>query len=803
MPLTWYNLADGPAPWADATSYSDSFSTTGTATVAFAPDESYTTATGSSSYVKDLERAGSVSGSFSHTATALNTHSVFVTSFDTLVDNHDEDGLSVSGYQTRSQVTGLSNGLLYDNSTFSYTELWVETYSYAAYQSNGLGEARSGGGGGVTKSSSSKQINLYSEEHLSGNVVRFTGWATDEYSYVNFTSSSGSESFHFGTTTSYSSTYLTSESSVSTITTSVTGTALAYYVTAAVTTGYAPSSTTRIVATTSTLSNTVVTYSEDGYTYDGGDGSTYSVDGYTGAYGGETIITSSEGSSTTGTNSYTYATTAYSARSYTYVGLTYLSTVTTTLVAQTTGYLRGAKHLIPVVSALANEYLRVASVSRSDIVDASELYGSPVTLTTFDSAVYSGSNGSPFTESTVSQTYTAIARTGASSTDSGTVETRTATFGALTHEVTYPAYSFSTSTYVTSTYRSMYVTQQDFDGWIGGTKTQRRFLQGATSTTAAIGITGTVLSSESVIGAMSSVAYQSFNSIVFKNSTVIGLAANGSTNSFVIQMPVNIPFWTTYQTWFGGAGQSVTTFRSPINNNFAGGSANLTRVVRGPGFQAAPFGSSAPMGASLNAGSSFFAGYGPLGVGSPRSLSTPSANFTTAQTSDSIYTISVGSDGVYAVTAYRTESSVSTTGLRSTSRSGSATVSGSYSTGTQSYVTGTLTTFTANVSVAGVGEVFDSSAVYGVYSSNRTIVGGAHAHTGGVQDAELIGACGWRYTIGDGTSTTSYKTTSSDSHGILSLDSSILAVETFSAGLANPVLFQGLPYYSVVPYSST
>jgi hypothetical protein len=101
----------------------------------------------------------------------------------------------------------------------------------------------------------------------------------------------------------------------------------------------------------------------------------------------------------------------------------------------------------------------------------------------------------------------------------------------------------------------------------------------------------------------------------------------------------------------------------------------------------------------------------------------------------------------------------------------------------------------------GAADSFNSSGVSGLTRS-RTVAGGAHAWTGEQQNATLGGGYGWRYTLGDNLGTTSFIETRTVSIATAALGSSVIAAETFKAGVPSPQLTAGLPNILTFAYSA-
>lgn len=288
----------------------------------------------------------------------------------------------------------------------------------------------------------------------------------------------------------------------------------------------------------------------------------------------------------------------------------------------------------------------------------------------------------------------------------------------------------------------------------------------------------TATTSRTVTADRSLIGYQSLVLTSFFAETIAGINSLGDSAAYAIVKTYAVPQWFTYASWEGQIGETVTKYRSPaaVFAYEGYGELALTRLNRSGGYQSpSHLGSTGSQGASISAASSFYIGSNNLGIGSPADLLTPFLTAgSTAQTSNSVYSFSLGATDC-SVTAVRTESSVSSVG-----------------TATSSYTTGTTASFTASFSLGGVADVFQSSNLVSALS-DVAIAGGPHAWTGGQQHATLSGGYGWRYTIGDSAGTTSYKETRTASVATAALGSSIIAAETFRAGLASPLLQAGLP----------
>ena len=474
------------------------------------------------------------------------------------------------------------------------------------------------------------------------------------------------------------------------------------------------------------------------------------------------IIVSTALTSGTGTDTSTYASTAYDSTSYTYRTVTYLTRAGTSYVGQTISYLRGAHHAVPVISAGDNEVLRLQTATGSAGVSAQDdIVGASFLQTTLSAAVFSGVSGTPYV---------------------GTNATRTITSSII---------SYGTITITVSEYTNISVTRQSFDGWVGGSETQMGYLYGATTSTRTQRTGVAATSTRTQVGGAR--AYTTHYLLQFTDifyDTITGINSAGGSVVYAIATPYTTPVWASYVNYTGSPGETVTTKKSPSQPFGWGGGlagADLSRIERAGGYQSpAHMGSTGDQGKSISAASSFFIGAYNTGVGSPEGLIAPFLTCgNTAETSNSVYSFSFGATDC-SVTASRTESSISSVG-----------------TVTNSYTTATVTSFTVEISAAGVANSFQCIGLAAASVEGRTIAGGAHAWTGGQQHVTINGGYGRRYTLGDSAGTTSYKEIGTASIATANLGSSIIAVEAFKAGVPSPLLAAGLPNVLTFAYSET
>jgi len=472
------------------------------------------------------------------------------------------------------------------------------------------------------------------------------------------------------------------------------------------------------------------------------------------------VIVSTALTSGTGTNTYTYASTTNETTDYTYVTVSYVTRSTTNYVAQTASYLVGSNHAVPVISADYSEFLRIQTATGSTGVSKlDELVGNSFLQTTLNSAIYSYSKGAPHALTAKSNT------------------------------VSVPYLVVGTSTITVSAYTYITVTQQAFDGWIGGTATQETYLSGATTITQTIPTYANSIYTYTAGGEWAYTAYQQFLTASQFSDTITGINESGGSVVYPIVHSYLRKWVSSYLNYEGGPGLSVTKKYSPSTpffNEIAGG-LQLLRADRFGGYQApSHMGSNGDQGKSISAASSFYIGTYNIGLGSPANLFTPFlTGGESAFTSNSFYSFSFGGTNC-SVTAARTESSTTLVG-----------------TITNSYTTETITFFTVDISAKGIGDSFCNFNHAQSYVSNRIVAGGAHAWTGGQQNATLTNAFAWRYTIGDGLSTTSYKQVNESPISTTSLGSSIMAAETFRAGTPAQDLREGLPEVLTFAYSDT
>ena len=759
MPLAWYSLGAGPAPWADATSFSSSLSVTESSTrsatnndLTFGGGYSsltawdtrlFTTADSGESYSKDRD-------SITHRRFLQQSNYSYVVSYDAGDYYYTKAYTSGSTFESGATSTG---GVF--NSSTSRTD--YSSYSWQAHR------VLANGGSGFTETASYSSSQSYGETLMGTFIYQEVGiteeWsysvhgtATDQITTVTFDTAGHSSSF----TTVQSGETISSDSS--SYTTTGTGTRAA---------GTSTVGTLISVGTTSALYRYVSTTTEL-----------------------ESMVTGSTESTTTRSNSTTtitgtIATTTESTATYTAPTASYDSTTGTTYISESTTYVVGASYRALVLSAYPSEILRAITATATGAVDLDSILGPTFTGSTFDSALFSGSQGVPFSESTA---------------------TRTATRAATT---------YSTVTATVSTGTSVTITEQSFRGHIPplSSQTVTRRLSGRTSTTRTYQQAGTSASTYTATGARTSADWQLTTCNSFVPETITALLSSGGTSSIAVQFPYVASAWTSFIAWSGSAGQTVSTYRSPAFGlyNSGAGVAAVTRMERAYGFQSpAAMGSTGGHGHSLSAAHSFYIGAANLGTASPQSLRIPvipmalsygtagdrrySQPFTT-KTVDSFYSFRLGPAAVWSVTTARTISTtVSATTTAASSATTSTTVSASLYTD--------RTAFTQSVSAVTNADQFNSATPSAVYAIGRTVAGGAHAYVGGDQALVLSAGHGFRYTLRDSSSHTTTKTILSVPYTALPLGSQIAGVETFDAGLGSPAVTVGLPNYSTFDYSS-
>jgi hypothetical protein len=325
------------------------------------------------------------------------------------------------------------------------------------------------------------------------------------------------------------------------------------------------------------------------------------------------------------------------------------------------------------------------------------------------------------------------------------------------------------------------VTRQVFDGWIGGTSTESVTISGCTTETALVGAVSIYGVTHAVTGEIAFTNYSTFNSYSFLTETILGINSLGASAEYTVATPVYSLVLRSWVNYSGAPGYTYTTKRSPLGNvSENGAGVQISRLERAGGYQSPhALGSTGAQGASISAASTFYIGSNNIGVGSPVDLLTPFlTSASTAETNNSKYSFSFGSTNC-SVTALKTDSSSST-----------------------------LTTFTASIFATSAADTFtindqiyDEIPPISSYPYIPSVVGGAHAWTGGRQDATIYGH-GVRYTIGDSLGTTSYRETITGEGSTKSLGSSVLALEGFLMAHPSPILQPGLPYVEVFPYSA-
>lgn len=702
MPLTWYNIESGPAPWVDIFARSGSSSSS---SIVSGGDPA-PTATGFTVY------GATSSGSAYSSSTQAQGPAVYELNYtEEQGASSSRSGSNIQDFSdagTTSGITGSSNSGTTRDGAGGYTiSSSLDSASPFNYTLSANGRSTLGAGG-VTGSRSGS---TYGNYVVAGNSISFiehghwTGLTVSTQSSSRISESPPfAESSSAAGTTSTATTFSTSSSSSTSFTLAAQ--------TAVTSVGEVASTVSGIrVATTVSATSTYVVSTTGGW-----PDSTY-----------PSTTTSSASYARDTTTAITVATTGYSSYTATYLSLT--------------------AHLVPCLRALPGEVLRMRNATASVVVDASALLGPSFADTTLTGAAYSGEQTSPSADSSVTRTLTAFV---------ATTTTTVMTVAAATN---------------------ISVVEQEFSGDlpIPASATVERWLNGQTTTTTTAILQGmdTTTSTQSGLG-WSEVGYQLRSSISLATAPCVLLNTAGGTEAGVVQRTVQSLEWATVESWFGAAGESATTYRSPAVGLFAAsgaGAAVLTRMERVGGFQSpAELGSAAAQGAGLTAGTGWHIGVGNQGSVGPNGLVAPVLmSGSTAASSDSSYTFVLSPAGVWSITSASTTSSDS---------------------------------YTASVSLLSAADRFGRFALHAVTRNSVSVAGGAHAYTAGAQTATLGGGWGWRYTLGDEFSTYSDKVLLSDSWTLIDLGSSVIAAETYSAGLATPVLATGLPAVHVRPFST-
>lgn len=448
------------------------------------------------------------------------------------------------------------------------------------------------------------------------------------------------------------------------------------------------------------------------------------------------IIVSTQLTNGTGTDAVIYVSTTYQTESYTYLTSEIDIRVIDFWSAQTTSYIRFAYHEVPVVSALEMEFLCLQTATGSTgVSDGNQLLGNTFYQTTLGDVLSTFIAGAPYANT------------------------------SKTNTIYQPVVTLGTITCTVSTLTQVVLTEQSFNGWIGGTNTRQISRTGLSTRTQEQTTAGVSFLPYTIRREWPVKTYIPVLKVSIFSETITGINALGGSAIYAdVQTPIEYTEWSSYFSYEGFPGQSVTKKLNPRSAfwGFVFGAASLYRLERYGGFQKPlALGSTAEQGVGLSAASSFFVGFQNTITGSPKGIITPAVKQSTASTSNSRYSFNLDSS---ACSVTRVVSNYTAS-------------------------TATSDQFTVTIDLIANANSFvntDNSMLFG----NVTVVGGPHAWTGGQQKVTSFYECGYRYTIGDALGTTSYKQTQAR-FSTQQINGSIMAVDTFSAGLPYPILSEG------------
>jgi hypothetical protein len=669
MPVTWNIIGSGPAPWADRSSFSSSSSSSFSTGLATTHTAGFTQL---DSYSEANSSGVSTSGRGSNIA--FDYGSTFTREFSYTADNAFFSSVGTTS-NTESGITQSST----ISDSGSYTAIRFISGSYAAFQGNGAST--------FTFLVSNSGI---TEVYVSNSIIDNTSYYYESTYFTTIRQATTSIDYG-GTSSSSNSSEFTSS-------------------------GQGTSSTSFSLSTTSVVTSVSIGSSSTFFRYTTTRTSATNI-----------II-----SATTNISGNPATTTINTSSSYTRLTSSNLSSTGTIYTSLTISYYPVTAHLIPVVSALRTEYLRLQTATSSSIVEMSVLFGSPFTQTTLSSALYSGVEFSPFSES------------------------------SLTRTVSSYSYDYSTITITNSVNTFAIITTWDFEGYIPmkSSASNEYYLGGLASSTQTHRIGSTAISTLSRLGGRSVIETRLITYTSFSTFSMVGLSSNGGTYNFQVQIPYNSYSWTTLIDFIGIAGETVTTYRNPESPFFssAGAFMDVSRMDRIGGYQIPD--NVLDMGAYITANSSFYIGYENIAELSPINLKTP--------------IVSLNAIGNYSY------SIISTANIDGDNYSFRQDKNGIWS------ITKNTDSFTASISLGGVGNKFEVATP--IYSppdvDNLTIGGGPYAFS--VDQFASFSGYGLRYTVGNLGGSTSQKTILDKALSQLSLSKNIVAAETFKAGMANP-----------------
>lgn len=466
------------------------------------------------------------------------------------------------------------------------------------------------------------------------------------------------------------------------------------------------------------------------------------------------IITKHSASSLSSTQS--------ASQTYTETIASFVSTNTTRTTYVTSSYITGGNHLQTVVQAgragrfVQAGYLRRVTTTASVLTGMQEILGPAEDQITLSAAAGQISYGAAVGEALSTFTTSVV--------------------------VAWPTPTTLTEKVLTD----ITITLGASDGWVGGTETRTESIRGFSTQEVFYDIPDQL----STIGTGLMTARLSYSTVIAESlsqvssDTITGINSAGLSSTYEVQYLAHS--LVTYSSivrvseFIGTSsaahlGYSATVFTSPSPPAFSSPPiVHQSRLERAFGYQhASSIGPNGGRGASVSANSLFFIGTDNYVMADPNGVLIPAPVGSTAETENSSYSFLAGANGAWTVTALRTDSS-----------------------------SNTLTTFTASVGTAGAAELFiNQSANWWPEYGAATVLGGHNALTGIPQKVTFEGGiAGYKYTIRNSASTTSY-TTHLESYATATISTNMIAVETFSAtpphgpvATHQPISFVELPF---------
>jgi len=351
MPLTWYQIGDGPAPWSNATSYSSSYDDTLSSS-----DSVFLSWAGStmSSYTQEAQYKQEYS-SKDNVFDSNDTYSNFQSNFGGTYYTHSDYNQTITSSFSASQTT--SRSFINFHQDFSFISLANEK-EYQFSDSVGIVSHS-------IETHNGSASYFFKTDYIGGETASYY------YSYITVENGGMTLSQRYGTYIgTFPFTTFTYSTQVDTASTGITNT---YYTSSTylISTLSANTST----ALFSVESNIRVSTTETQYT---------------------TQIISTILSSDTGTDTSTYVSTSYDNTTWTIttVGISPITSFVPQGVSST--YSPNYQYIAPVISALPSEYLFEFKTTANGFLAASSDL-EEFRVKTFGSWKFSGSEGSPFT----------------------------------------------------------------------------------------------------------------------------------------------------------------------------------------------------------------------------------------------------------------------------------------------------------------------------------------------------------------------------------------------------------------------